>query len=446
MEKGLFKKNIIYSENPEELKIFRDFLEGRRKGIPEEVLKSVEIIVSDVKEKGDEKLLYYTKKFDGVELDPTTIKVGKEEIDRAYKSQDDDFKKALEVAAERIYEFHKKHLPQTYIYKDALGNTLGRVVLPFESAGCYVPGGRASYPSTVLMTVIPAKVAKVNQVISCVPPQSDGNINEKILSAFAVAKPDAVFRVGGAQAIAAMAYGTQTIPRTDAIVGPGNIFIAAAKKVVCADVAIDMFAGPSELAIIADEKANPKWIAYDLIAQAEHDPDACTFLLSDSESILKKVLTQLEELLPNFTRYEIISKSLTYNGWFIKTSGIKEAMSIANEISPEHLELQVRNADSLLYEAKTVGAIFLGSLSAVSFGDYILGPNHTLPTQGTARFSSPLSSRFFLREMNVIKMSNEGILNLFPYVESLAEAEGLIAHSESARVRFNHLKEKGQKE
>lgn len=438
--------NVINYEDKEDSEKLHQFLQSRQLGIPEAILKAVEKIIKDVREIGDEALFNYTRKFDGIKIDSRTIEVPQREIISAYMKQSAPFKEALGVASERIYAFHERFLPDSEIYEDEFGNTLGKVAIPVERAGCYIPGGRAAYPSTVLMTVIPAKVAGVKEIFVCVPSQKNGRVNEKTLAAMAVAKPDRVFKIGGAQAIAAMAYGTQTIPKVDVIVGPGNIFVAGAKKLVNGDVKIDIIAGPSEVAIIADRFANSEWIAYDIMAQLEHDPNACSFLISNSTKLIDAVLEALQKIIPKSNRSNIIKEAVSTNGWFIKVKSLKQAVNLTNRIAPEHLELSIKNPSTLLPKIKTAGAIFLGYLSAESFGDYILGPNHTLPTQGTARFSSPLSSTIFFKEMTVSGVSKEGIINLSSYVKTMANAEGFQAHADSVNVRYRDIAGSKKKE
>lgn len=427
---------------PEEKQVLIDFISSRRKGIPPQVLETVSQIIAEVREKGDAALFHYTEKFDGVKLNAANIEVTPEEIEQAYRKQTRNFRRALSIAADRIRSYHSRYLAQSNFYTDDYGNLLGRLVVPVERAGVYVPGGRAAYPSTALMTVVPAKVAGVKEVVVCIPPLKNGKVNEKTLAALYVAQPDRVFRIGGAQAIAALAYGTETIPAVDVIAGPGNIFVAAAKKLVYGDVGIDMIAGPSEVAIIVGEDVNPEWIAYDLMAQAEHDPNASAFLIALSQRTLKKIIERLKKLVPKSERSHIVREALSNNGWCILVDSIEAAIEVANTIAPEHLELEVENPLDLLSKIKAAGAVFLGSLTAESFGDYLLGPNHTLPTQATARFSSPLSAHTFMKEISVASMTQQGVLALYPHLKEIARAEGLHEHHNAARARYRQLKKK----
>lgn len=421
---------------PQDIEKVKKFLENRRRELPQDVVEKTAKIIRDVRTKGDKALFYYTKKFDGFNLDKATLEVTEEELKEAFKNSEPAFIKALEIARERIFSFHDRFLQKTCLYEDELGCLLGQIVRPVERAGIYVPGGRANYPSSVLMNVIPAQVAGVKEIYVCVPPDKNGKISSSVLAALYLLKPNKVFRVGGAQAIAAMAYGTETIPKVDVISGPGNIYVAAAKKIVFGDVGIDMIAGPSEVAIVADENANPSWIARDLMAQAEHDPQASAFLISTSEKLLSAVEKELQKLVFQSQRAEIIKESLTKNGSFFLVNSIEDAFELVNLIAPEHLELEIENPLSLLNQVKTAGAVFLGNETAESFGDYILGPNHTLPTQGTARFSSPLSANNFVKVINVAMASPKAILELYPHLKEIAESEGLFEHEKAAYERF----------
>lgn len=427
---------------PGERQSLVDFISSRRRGIPPQVIETVSRIIAEVREDGDRALFTYTEKFDGIKLTPHTVEVSEEEIEEAYKKQSRTFKNALKTAAERIRSYHSRYLAQSNFYTDEHGNLLGRLVVPVDRAGIYVPGGRAAYPSTALMAVIPARVAGVKEVIVCIPPLKNGKVNEKTLAALYVARPDRVFRVGGAQAIAAMAYGTETIPAVDVIAGPGNIFVAAAKKLVYGDVGIDMVAGPSEVAVIADKTADPGWVAYDLMAQAEHDPNASTFLIALSADIHQNIIAQLKKLVPKSERAHIIREALSSNGWCILVNSIDEAVEVANLIAPEHLELEVDSPLDLLSRIRAAGAVFLGPLTAESFGDYILGPNHTLPTQATARFSSPLSANTFMKEISVAGITPNGVIELYPHLKEIARAEGLHEHNRAAQARYRQLKKK----
>lgn len=441
MTDNRIKLKIFYWGKDAEKKL-KDFLDSRKQGIPDKIINSVKKVIEDIKNNGDGALVKYTHKFDAVKLSPEKFLIPQKEINKAYKSQSAEFKTALEKISKRIEDFHKRFLVQSKLYSDEYGSVLGKLVIPVEKAGCYVPGGTAPYPSTVLMTVIPARVAGVKDITVCTPPQKNGQVDQKTLAALSVVNPDRVFRVGGAQAIAAMAFGTQTFPGVDIIVGPGNIYVAAAKKLIFGKVGIDMIAGPSEVAIIADNTSNPEWLASDMMAQSEHDPNTCSFLISPDEKIIKSTQKYLTKLVPESNRSQIIEESLSRNSLFIKVESLKDAIVVSNLIAPEHLELEIKNPFDYLKEIKFAGAVFLGSLTAASFGDYVLGPNHTLPTQSTARFSSALSCSTFLREISVAGISKEGILNLYPHLKQIASAEGFLEHNKSAKKRYDELREK----
>lgn len=415
----------------------------RRGGFAPAVVETVSAILENVRTRGDAALVEYAARFDGLALEPTELALPRSAIDEALRSVPRELVRALERAAERVYDFHARDLPDGFSYRDEFGNELGVRVVPVERAGCYVPGGRAAYPSTVLMTVIPAKAAGVDDIVVCLPPGRDGGYNPATLAAIGIAGPDRVFRVGGAQAIAAMAYGTETVPRCDVVVGPGNAYVAAAKKLVQGDVAIDMIAGPSEVAIIADETADAEWLALDLMAQAEHDPDAICSVISPHRELYEELGEALRLNVARAARRETIEAALSRNARFFLVAALDDAVAAANAIAPEHLELAVADPRGLLRAVRAAGAVFLGHLTAESFGDYVLGPNHTLPTLGTARFSSPLSARTFLREMNVMAVSERGVLALYPDLAAIADAEGLEAHRESARLRAARLEREG---
>lgn len=444
MEKRARKKKPCFNAKIIDFKAdketFLEAVEKRKKGFPDSVVKAVKEIIENVKQKGDKALLEYTKKFDGINLKKEEIVVKSEEIEAALQSVDPSLIDSLKVAYDRIYEFHTYNLPKTFLYEDKLGNILGEIIKPVKKAGLYIPGGKASYPSTVLMTAIPAQAAGVSEIYMCIPPQKNGKINPATLVAAYLVNPTAIFKVGGAQAIAAMAFGTETIPAVDVIAGPGNIFVACAKKEVYGICGIDMIAGPSEVAIIADNSSNSRWTAYDLMAQAEHDPNASAFLISTSKDFLAEVINKLEELVPSSERSHIIREALENNCLFIYAESIDEAFEAANLIAPEHLEIKIENAHEYLNMVESAGAVFIGSLTAESFGDYILGPNHTLPTQATARFASPLSAKTFLKTTNVCMISNQGVLELYQHLEKIAKSEGLLEHLHSAKERFKYIK------
>ena len=424
---------------PEGYAAFREAASRRRSGFPEDVLDAARDIVERVRRDGDRALCEFTRRFDNVALEPDAIEIPQATFEDVRATADEALVEALERAAARIYEFHARDLPDSFTYHDDLGNELGVRVVPVDRAGCYVPGGQAAYPSTVLMTVLPAKAAGVSEIVVCVPPDRSGSIHPATLLALAIARPDRVFRVGGAQAIAAMAYGTETIPACDVIVGPGNIYVAAAKKLVQGDVAIDMIAGPSEVAIVADDSVDPVWLALDAMAQAEHDPRAASYLITPFEEVAVNFRDALEAQLKDALRKDTIRASLESNGAIVLVSDLEQAIDVANLLAPEHLELAVADPEPLLRRVRSAGAVFLGALTAESFGDYVLGPNHTLPTQGTARFASPLSARAFLKEINVLSVSEAGLKTLYEPLARIAEAEGLLAHRDAARVRYEAL-------
>ncbi len=396
----------------------------------EEYEKTVKQIIKDVKERGDEAVIEYTKKFDGVELTPEELVIPFKELEKAYDEIEDDVRWALEVAAERVRDFHKAQIENSY-FKEEPGIILGQKVIPIERAGLYVPGGKAAYPSSVIMNAIPAEVAGVKDIVMCSP-----NPNKYTLAAAFICGIETVYRIGGAQAIAAMAYGTQTIKKVDKIVGPGNIFVALAKKNVYGVVDIDSIAGPSEILVIADSTANPKWIAADLMSQAEHDELAASILITDDENLAEQVHDAIyADLLLNMPRREIIEKSLNNYGYIFIVEDIKKACEVSNFIAPEHLELVVKNPFDYLNDIKHAGAIFLGEYATEPLGDYILGPNHVLPTGGTARFSSPLGVYDFVKRSSVIYVSKEGFDRVEKHASVLARAEGLFAHKLSVDIR-----------
>lgn len=400
------------------------------------VEETVRTILREVKKKGDHALLAYTTKFDRVRLAPETLAITKAEMNAALAGLTKAERGALQVAARRITAFHRKQRQQSWFYRDQLGVTLGQRITPLERVGVYVPGGKAAYPSSVLMNVIPAKVAGVKEVVIVSPPSPRGD-HPGILAAACLAGADAFFRVGGAQAIAALAYGTQTVPRVDKIVGPGNIFVATAKRLVFGQVDIDMVAGPSEVLVIADESASPTYVAADMLSQAEHDELAAPLCLTASEPVATAVAHALAEQLPSLKRYEIAAASLRHYGAVILARDRKEIVELANAIAPEHLELAVKNPRSWLKDIRYTGAIFLGHLSTEPFGDYIAGPNHVLPTGGTARFSSPLGVYDFLKRTSIIQASPRALAMLGPQVVCLAEMEGLEAHARAVQYRLS---------
>ena len=399
------------------------------------VQESVSTIIDDVRSRGDEAVVEWTNKLDGLSVDKVSaLEICKEELQESLEKLPSEQAAALENAAARIRRYHEKQKQGSWDYTDADGSVFGQKVTPIDRVGMYVPGGKASYPSTVLMDAIPAKVAGVQEIIATLPTPR-GEKNTLVLAALALAEVDRVFTVGGAQAIAALAYGTASIPRVDKIVGPGNIYVATAKKAVFGQVGIDMVAGPSEILVICDGKTNPDWIAMDLFSQAEHDEDAQSILVSNDSEFMDAVAQSIERLLPEMPRREIISASLEKRGLFIKVSNLQEAAEVCNLVAPEHVELSIENPESLLAEIRHAGAIFLGRYSSESLGDYCAGPSHVLPTSGTARFSSALGVYDFQKRSSIINCSEEAAKELANTASVLANAEGLFAHARAAELR-----------
>jgi histidinol dehydrogenase len=409
-----------------------------------EVETQVREILHHVKQQGDRALATFTKKFDRVRVAPKMLQVSKAEMVAALDSLSRSERIALLTAAKRITAFHQKQRQTSWTYRDPLGVTLGQVVTPLERAGVYVPGGKAAYPSSVLMNIIPAKVAGVKEVIAVSPPSPQG-YHPGILAAAHIAGADAFFRIGGAQAVAALAYGTQTVPRVDKIVGPGNIYVATAKRLVFGQVDIDMIAGPSEVLVIADESASPTYVAGDMLSQAEHDELAAPLCLTTSEPTALAVAQALTEQLATLKRHDIAATAVKNFGAVIIARDRAEVIQLANAIAPEHLELAVKNPRTWMKEVRHTGAIFLGHLSTEPFGDYMAGPNHVLPTGGTARFSSPLGVYDFLKRASVIEVSPRAIAKLGPQVVRLAEMEGLEAHARAVQYRLNGGARNGRK-
>jgi len=404
----------------------------------EEMKTNIEDIVSDiiynVRKNGDSALKEYSEKFDKVCL--SELLVSKEEIEEAYAYVDKEFIQILELAKKNIYTYHEKQKREGFEIKKEDGIILGQKITPIKRAGVYVPGGTAAYPSTVLMNVIPAKIAGVEEITMVTPPQKDGKVNPVILAAAKIAGADKIYKVGGAQAIAALAYGTESIKKVDKIVGPGNAFVAEAKKQVFGAVNIDMIAGPSEILIIADNKAKAKNVAADLLSQAEHDKMATAILITTSLSFAKEVSAELEKQLPLLPREEIARASIDTNGKIIVASSIEEAIEISNEIAPEHLEVCVENPFNYLPLIKNAGSIFLGLYCPEALGDYLAGPNHTLPTSGTAKFSSPLGVDDFIKKSAYSYYTEEALKKVADKIKYFADKEGLQAHGKSAVIRF----------
>ena len=400
----------------------------------DDITKKVKAILEDVKKNGDKALIKYNKEFDNA--DTKTLEVSKKEIDSAYNRIDNKFKKTLNLAYKNIEKFHRMQIRNGFITNEENGIVMGEIINPIEKVGVYIPGGTAIYPSTVLMNVIPAKVAKVPEIILVSPPNKNGKINDIILAAAKISGVDRVFKVGGAQAIAALSYGTESVPKVYKIVGPGNIFVATAKRLVYGEISIDMFAGPSEVLIIADEYSNPIHIAADMLAQAEHDKLASSVLITTSENIANEVREELYKQLKNLSRKEIAEESIENNGKIIITESLDDSIFISNELAPEHLEINIKEPFSILSKIKNAGSIFLGANTPEALGDYLSGTNHVLPTSGTAKFSSPLSVDDFIKKSYYTYYTKEALHKVKNNVINFAENEKLEAHANSVRKRF----------
>ena len=399
-----------------------------------DVSETVKTIIEDVKARGDAALFDYCEKFDKVKLD--SLLVTESEIAKAIDSVDRHFFETLNIARENIIDFHKRQANEGYVVNEKAGIILGQTVLPIEKAGIYVPGGTAGYPSSVLMNAIPALIAGVKDIVMATPCGADGKISDVILTAAKVAGVTKIFKIGGAQAIAALAFGTESVPKVDKITGPGNIYVATAKKMVYGSVDIDMIAGPSEILVIADQSGNPRYIAADMLSQAEHDKMAVAVLITDSEKLAEKVRDEIELQLKDAARESIARESIRKNGKIIIVKDIEEAISICNAIAPEHLEICTKKPFSILYEIKNAGCIFLGNYSPEALGDYFAGTNHILPTSGTARFSSPLSVADFVKRSNFVYYTKENLFDVKDRIAEFAEREGFLAHGKSVNLRF----------
>lgn len=393
-------------------------------------------ILEAVRRDGDRALFDYTLKFDRYALNADNIKVTRAEIDEAYRLLDDGLTEIIRRSADNIRAFHQRQLRSSWFDAKEDGTILGMKLTPVERAGVYVPGGKAAYPSSVLMNVIPAKVAGVGEIIMTTPPDAKGRINPGTLVAADIAGVDAIYRAGGAQAVAAMAFGTQSIPKVDKLTGPGNIFVALAKKAVYGYVGIDSIAGPSEILVLADETANPKYVAADLLSQAEHDELASAILITTSEDLAHRVSAQTDLLAERLSRKEIIRKSLDNYGYILLADTMEDAVAAANEIASEHLEILTANPYEVMTKIRNAGAIFLGEHSSEPLGDYFAGPNHILPTNGTAKFFSPLNVDDFMKKSSIISYSREALERVHRDIEAFAESEGLTAHAGSIRIRF----------
>ena len=397
---------------------------------------SVQEIIENVKTRKDEALFEYTKNFDKADINAGNVVVTQEEIEEAYSLVDKDLLDVIRKALVNIKEYHEKQRQYSWFDSKPDGSILGQKVTALARVGVYVPGGKAAYPSSVLMNVMPAKVAGVEQIVMCTPPDKDGKVYPTTLVAAKEAGVDVIYKVGGAQAIAAMAYGTESIPKVDKIVGPGNIYVALAKKAVFGYVSIDSVAGPSEILVIADETANPKYVAADLLSQAEHDEMASAILITTSEKLAKEVSEQVDVFVEQLSRKAILEKSLENYGYILTASSLNEAIEVANDIASEHLEIVTKDPFNVMTKIKNAGAIFLGEYSSEPLGDYFAGPNHVLPTNGTAKFFSALSVDDFIKKTSIISYSREALEPIHKDIEKFATAEQLTAHANSIKVRF----------
>ena len=398
--------------------------------------KTVNDIIGDVRARRDEALFEYTSKFDHCEMNAEKIRVTREEIDEAYAQLEENFIEVMKHSAENIRKFHQKQMHNSWIVPEDNGTILGQKITPISISGVYVPGGKAAYPSSVLMNVLPAKVAGVSRIIMSTPPGKDGKVNPGTLVAADIAGVDEIYKVGGAQAIAAMAFGTESVPKVDKITGPGNIFVALAKKACFGYVSIDSIAGPSEILVLADESVTPRYVAADLLSQAEHDEMASAILITTSRELADKVSEEVEAFTKQLSREEIIRKSLDHYGYILIAQNMDQAVDAVNEIASEHLEILTKNPYETMTKVKNAGAIFLGEYSSEPLGDYFAGPNHILPTNGTARFFSPLNVDDFLKKTSIISYSRDALEKVHKEIELFAEKEGLTAHANSIKVRF----------
>lgn len=398
--------------------------------------ETVKTIVEDVQKQKDEALFRYTREFDGAEINPSNIRVTDMEIQEALAQVDPSLVTVMKRAMKNIREYHEKQLQYSWFDSKPDGTILGQKITAISSVGVYVPGGKAAYPSSVLMNIIPAAVAGVERIVMVTPPGRDGKVNPATLIAAHLAGAAEVYKAGGAQAVAALAFGTESIPRVNKIVGPGNIFVALAKKAVYGHVSIDSIAGPSEILVLADDSANPRFVAADLLSQAEHDELASAILVTDSMELAEQVSAEAEQFVKGLSRREILEKSLSAYGYILVTKNLAEAIETANEIASEHLEIVTRNPFEVMTKIQNAGAIFLGEYSSEPLGDYFAGPNHVLPTNGTAKFFSPLSVDDFIKKSSIIYYSKEALEPIHKDIEQFAEAEQLTAHANSIRVRF----------
>ncbi|MCP8968650.1 histidinol dehydrogenase [Ectobacillus ponti] len=424
---------IVYGERDSILSSMAELRE-QATAVEKTAAEAVEAIVADVKARGDEAVREYTKRFDGVELE--SFRVGAEAVAQAVASVEADFLEALEAAKRNIVSYHEKQKRQGFMDGDGTGIIRGQLIRPLETVGVYVPGGTAAYPSSVLMNVLPAKIAGVGRIVMVTPPGKDG-VNPYILAAAQIAGVDEIYSIGGAQAVAALAYGTASLPRVDKIVGPGNMYVALAKRAVFGAVNIDMIAGPSEIVVIADETGNPAYIAADLLSQAEHDVNASAIFITTSKELAEQVRAEVEQQLQALPRAEIAGASIEKNGLIVVVNSLEEAFDVSNEIAPEHLELHIPDPVMALGQIKHAGSIFLGPYAPEPLGDYFAGPNHVLPTSGTARFFSPLSVDDFVKKSSFLSYTREALEQVKNQITILAEKEGLSAHARAITIRFD---------
>lgn len=422
-----------------DVRSLQEYLESREEDTDKNIVLKVEEIIQNVRKDKDKALYEYTKMFDGVDLD--SFVMSEKEIEEMYSKVDSTFLQNLEEAKENIAYYHKAQMKEGYELKKENGVYLGQRVLPLERVGVYVPGGRAAYPSSVLMNVIPASIAKVKEIVMVTPPSKDGSVNPYIVAAAKIAGVNKIYKVGGAQAIAALAYGTETIPKVDKIVGPGNTYVATAKKLVYGKVDIDMIAGPSEILVVADEKANPKYVAADLISQAEHDPMASSILVTTSKQLVEEVNKELRKQSAVLPKKDIIEESFASFGCAMICDSIEECIEISNRVAPEHLELMLENAKEYLPYVQNAGSVFLGYYTCESIGDYFGGTNHVLPTNGTARFYSPLSCDSFIKKSSYLYYSKEAILKDGKKIINIAQNENLDGHANAVKVRLENEKD-----
>lgn len=398
--------------------------------------KTVAEIVTDVRNGKDQALFDYTQRFDGCRLTADTVRVERAEIEAAYEQVDEELIRVMKLAKENIRTYHEKQLRTSWFDAKEDGTILGQKITPLDKVGVYVPGGKAFYPSSVLMNVIPAKVAGVRQIVMVTPPAADGSVNAATLVAADIAGVSDIYKAGGAQAVAALAFGTESIPKVDKIIGPGNIFVALAKKAVYGHVSIDSIAGPSEILVLADETANPRYVAADLLSQAEHDELASAILITTSKTLADQVSKQVDAFVEELSRKEIMQKSLDQYGYILIAQSMEEAIECANEIASEHLEILTGDPFAVMTKIRNAGAIFLGEYSSEPLGDYFAGPNHVLPTNGTAKFFSPLGVDDFIKRTSIISYSKEALQKVHQDIELFAAQEGLTAHANSIKVRF----------